>query len=60
MEKSKQTIGINDLIKGEIYINPNTNTDFIFTRYEKTNKNKFAVDELGIIHISQVFIKNNF
>ena len=50
-------VDINDLIKGETYINPNTGDEFIFNRYEKTDKNKFAVDRDGAIHIAQKFRK---
>ena len=52
-------IDINDLIKGETYINPNTGDEFIFNRYEITDKNKFAVDTDGSIHIAQKFRKEN-
>lgn len=52
-------IDVNDLIKGETYINPNTGDEFIFNRYEITDKNKFAVDTDGSIHIAQKFRKEN-
>ena len=50
-------IDVNDLIKGETYINPNSGDEFIFNRYEITDKNKFAVDTDGAIHISGRFRK---
>ena len=52
-------IDVNDLIKGETYINTNTGDEFIFNRYEITDKNKFAVDNSGSIHIAQKFKKEN-
>ena len=52
-------IDVNELIKGETYINPNSGDEFIFNRYEITDKNKFAVDTDGAIHISGRFRKEN-
>ena len=52
-------VDVNDLIKGETYINPNTGDKFIFNRYEITDKNTFAVDTDGVIHIAQKFRKEN-
>ena len=41
-------VGVNDLIKGENYINPNTGDEFVFNRHEITDKNKFRESLLDI------------
>ena len=59
MREQINWVDVNELIKGETYINPNSGDEFIFNRYEITDKNKFAVDTDGAIHISGRFRKEN-
>jgi hypothetical protein len=58
-KRVNEMIDVNDLIKGETYISPNTGDKFIFNRYYVTDKNIFAVDIYGTIHIAQKFRKEN-
>lgn len=55
----KKLINVRDLVKNKTYINPNTNTEFIFSKHEKTEKYIFAVDTKNYTHISENFILKN-
>jgi hypothetical protein len=55
----KKLINVRDLVKDKIYVNPNTNSEFIFSKHEKTEKNIFAVDTKNNTHISENFIQKN-
>ena len=57
IRQNGERIDVNDLIKGETYISPNTGNKFIFNRYYVTDKNIFAVDIYGTIYIAQKFRK---